>query len=367
MDIKELIDNIEENLYGMLEIMNDTKYIPMDSEASSYLHNAIDKIYAGADGISAYIEKFKKENNLTENKMDEKKLRKYIRAKVFEFITKQKVLSEIKNEGKGKPTSGMKKEKIGTIHTEKTKSVNPPTKKVTDGGPENKTLSTAEPTEVESENKEKKLPDNTEFADRGKFVKEGNGYKTECMGIELDVKGNSYADINHLYLLAQMKKALEGRGEFIKKVTIEMGPKDKIDESIKVKLLRNKIRKLVKEELKKKLNETGEMNKYDIQPGGEYYEWAKAIEDDVIQMGKLTKGKVKFLKMNPFDKYQGPYASVMINGKFDSIWSVINSGNKMLLYIERLEWTGTMEELAKAINGDKIAIEIVKQTTESYR
>lgn len=307
-----------------------------------------------------------------ENKMYEKKLRKLIQEKVIEFITEQKVLSEAEKEGKGKPTSGMKKEKVGTTHTEKTKSVNPPAKKVTDGGPENKTLTTAEPTKVESENKEKKEPDNTEFADRGKYVKEGNGYKTECMGIELDVKGNSYADINYLYLLSQMRKALEGRGEFIKKVTVEMGEKEKEKEKIKeskeVQQLRTKIRQLVKEELRKKtLNETGEMSRNDIKPGGEDYEWAKAIHDDVIKMGKLTKGKVKFIEMNPFDKYQGPYASVTINGKFDSIWSVSNRDAEAILYIERLEWTGTMKELASAINGHKEWIETVKQNTESYR
>lgn len=302
--------------------------------------------------------------------MDDKKLREFIRAKIVEFITEQKVLAEAEKEGHGKPTSGLKKEKVGTTHTEKTKSKNPPAKKVTDGGPENKTLATAEPTKVESENKEKKEPDNTEFADRGKYTKEGSGYKTECMGIELDVKGSSYADINHLYLLAQMRKALEGRGEFIKKVTVEMGPKEKeeIKESKDVQRLRTKIRELVKEQLKKKsLNETGEMSSHDIQPGGEDYEWAKAIQDDIIKMGKLTKGKVKFLKMNPFDKYRGPYASVTVNGKFDNIWSVANPESEALLYIERLEWTGTMEELASAINGHKECIETVKQNTESYR
>ena len=109
------------------------------------------------------------------------------------------------------------------------------------------------------------------------------------------------------------------------------------------------------------------MNKHDIEPDGEDYEWAKAIQDDVIKMKKLTRGKVKFLKMNPFDKYQGPYASVTINGKFDNIWSIANPENEALLYVERLEWTGTMEELAQAINGNKEAIEIVKQTTENYR
>lgn len=109
------------------------------------------------------------------------------------------------------------------------------------------------------------------------------------------------------------------------------------------------------------------MGQHDIQQGGEDYEWAKAIENDVIELGKLTKGKVKFLKMNPFDKYQGPYASVTINGKFDSIWSVGNEDQEKILYIERLEWTGGIYELAGAINGDKKWIEKVKNNTESYR
>lgn len=255
MEIKELIDNIEESLYGMLEVMNDARNIIVDSQAASYLYDAIKNIYNIADEISAEIQKFKKGNNLMESKMDDKKLRDYIRGKITEFIAEQKVLTEAEKEGHGKPTSGLKKEKVGTIHTEKTTSKNPSAKKVTDGGPENKTLSTAEPTKAKSENKEKKEPDNTEFADRGKYVKKGNGYKTECMGVELDVKGSSYADINHLYLLAQMKKALEGRGEFIKKVTVEMGPKEKeeMKESKEIRKLRNKIREIVMEQLKKKV------------------------------------------------------------------------------------------------------------------
>ena len=109
------------------------------------------------------------------------------------------------------------------------------------------------------------------------------------------------------------------------------------------------------------------MGQHDIEPDGEDHEWSENMKKDVIKMSKLTNGKVKFLKMNPFDKYQGPYASVTINGKFDSIWSVANPGSEAILYIDRLEWTGTMEELASAINGDTEAIEIVKQNTESYR
>jgi len=187
---------------------------------------------------------------------EDAKLRKFIQEKVLEFLTEKKVLAEAKEkEGHGKPTSGLKKETVGTTHTEKTKSKNPPAKKVTDGGPENKTLTTEKPTEIDKENKEVKNPENTEFTDRGKFVKEGNGFKTECMGIELDVKGSSYADINSLYLLAQMRKALEGRGEFIKKVTVEMGPKEKenVKESVEITKLRKKIKSIIVEQLKNKL------------------------------------------------------------------------------------------------------------------
>ena len=202
----------------------------------------------------------KKESNSLnkEPQMEEAKLRKLIQEKVFEFLTQKKVVSEAKEkEGHGKPTSGLKKETVGTTHTEKTKSKNPPAKKVTDGGPENKTLATAEATKIESETKEMKQPDNTEFTDRGKYVKEGSGFKTECMGIELDVKGRSYADINSLYLLAQMRKALEGRGEFIRKVTVEMGEKktekDTVKESVEIQNLRKKIKSIIKEQLEKKL------------------------------------------------------------------------------------------------------------------
>jgi len=302
--------------------------------------------------------------------MKEKELREHIRAKVLQFLTEKKVLQETKEEGHGKPTSGLTKAKEGSVHTEKTKSKNPPAKKVTDGGPENKTLTTAEPTKVDNEVKVMKKSDGEEPIERGKDGKQSaDGFKTNCYGADLEVKGVSHADINHTYLMGQIKKSLEGRGTYVKKVTIEMGEPEKLEESKEIKTLRKKIREIVIKELNKKknLNETGEMGQHDIQPGGDDYEWAKAIEDDIKTMEKLTGGKVKFQKMNPFDKYQGPYASVIINGKFDSIWSVPSPGSEKILYIERLEWTGTYEELASAINGDAEYIDIVKQSTESYR
>jgi len=146
----------------------------------------------------------------------------------------------------------MTKTKSTKTHTGSNKTTGPKAGKVTDEGPGKSTLATAEPTEVESEAKEMKKPEDTEFTDRGKYVKDGSGFETELMGIELKVKGSSYADINSLYMLAQVRKSLEGRGEVVKKVTIEMGQKEEIKESKEMKEFRSKIRKLIKEELKKK-------------------------------------------------------------------------------------------------------------------
>src|SRR3990167_3779904 len=187
-----------------------------------------------------------------ETKMDEKKLRDYIKTKVVEFLTERKVLAEAEKEGKGKPTSGMKKEKVGTTHTEKTKSKNPPAKKVTDGGPDNKTLANAEPTPVDNEVKVMKDIKGEQPIEKGKDGKQEGSFKINTYGADLDVKGASHADINYTYLMGQIKKSLEGRGTYVKKVTIEMGEpeKEKVEESKEVKQLRNKIRSIVKEQLK---------------------------------------------------------------------------------------------------------------------
>ncbi len=116
------------------------------------------------------------------------------------------------------------------------------------------------------------------------------------------------------------------------------------------------LRKLIKEEIQK-LNETGEMNKYDIQKGGEYYEWAKEIEKDIKKIQRATKGILKFKKMEPYDKYQGPYAVVTINGKIDNIWSMEYED----LFIEDLKLLGSWQLLSKALMGDPKALKITKK------
>lgn len=184
--------------------------------------------------------------------MDETKLRKFIKEQVLEFLTKKKILAEAEKEGPSKPTSGMTKTKSSKTHTDSNKTTGPKAGKVTTEGPGKSTLANAEPTEVDNEVKVMKTTED-EPIEKGKDGKQSSdGYKTECLGVELDVKGVSHADINHLYLIGQVRKALEGRGTYVKKVTIEMGEPEKLEESKEMIEFRSKIRGLIKEELKKK-------------------------------------------------------------------------------------------------------------------
>lgn len=245
----KLLEILDISLSEISKFVQYSENIPIDSEASNYLAYYLQQIGEIVTKTSEEIEKFKKENNITENKMDEKKIREFIRMKIHEFLAEKKVLAEAKEkDGKGKPTSGLTKAKSGDTHTEKTKSKNPPAKKVTDGGPENKTLANAEPTPVDNEVKVMKEKDEPK--------KDDSTFEMECMGVELKVKGASHAAINHLYLIGQIRKSLEGRGPRVNKVEIEMGePKEKKDvkESKEVQKFREKIRGLIKEELKKKV------------------------------------------------------------------------------------------------------------------
>ena len=106
--------------------------------------------------------------------------------------------------------------------------------------------------------------------------------------------------------------------------------------------------------------ETGEMSSGNIAQGGEDYEWAKAIEDDVKKLVAAVKGKkVEFLGMQPFDKYQGPYAEVKIDGKLTKFWDAGVAG-ETVLYMTPEDWVGTWETLANAISGDEAALRQVK-------
>lgn len=92
---------------------------------------------------------------------------------------------------------------------------------------------------------------------------------------------------------------------------------------------------------------TGEMGKFDIEPGGEDYEWAQMIERAAKEIQRLTKGKIRFQEMRPFDKYQGPYARMNI-GK---LWSGENEGEFFFEYHFGPEkgMSGTTDELAEGV------------------
>ena len=94
----------------------------------------------------------------------------------------------------------------------------------------------------------------------------------------------------------------------------------------------------------------------DIQEGGEDYEWAKAIEEAVKGIEEATGGKLKFEGMKPFDKYQGPYASVTINGSPDTIWDAGVEAEEVL-FVENKGWIGFAYRIADAVDGDEQAIE----------
>jgi len=123
------------------------------------------------------------------------------------------------------------------------------------------------------------------------------------------------------------------------------------------------------------LDETGEMSLRDIEPGGEHYEWAQAIEAAAKEIELMTDGKFRFNRMRPFDKYQGPYAVVSLpDGSGASLWDAQTEPGGYELYLDGPEWIGTPEELAPALLGDEEAIKIVaaryqvvQEPTESRR
>jgi len=109
------------------------------------------------------------------------------------------------------------------------------------------------------------------------------------------------------------------------------------------------------------LDETGEMSQRDIEPGGEHYEWAQAIEAAAKEVERLTDGAFKFKEMRPFDKYQGPYARVLLpDGGGASLWDAQSYEGGTELFLDGPDYVGTPEELAPALLGDEEAIRIVK-------
>ena len=91
---------------------------------------------------------------------------------------------------------------------------------------------------------------------------------------------------------------------------------------------------------------TGEMSKWDIEEGGEDYEWAQAIEKAAKYLQKLTHNKLIFREMKPFDKYQGPYAS-MNTGK---LWGGSDEDVYFYEMYHGKDKEGFIEDIAEWIN-----------------
>jgi hypothetical protein len=108
------------------------------------------------------------------------------------------------------------------------------------------------------------------------------------------------------------------------------------------------------EEYTKLLKETGEMSMASIKPGGEYYDWAKSIEKAAKLLVKLSKNKFKFKNIQPFDKYQGPYAIGTLNGKFAKLWSI--DDDMYYLEVGKNEYAGSIDVIWGAISGDNESI-----------
>ena len=105
--------------------------------------------------------------------------------------------------------------------------------------------------------------------------------------------------------------------------------------------------KQTKAELKKmlglrensRLNETGEWigDEDDIA-------WMDALKSEIQKIESETNGKVELLDIRGFDKYQGPYAIVNINGRRYKIWTVGSEYSNDMLWIENYPVDNTSSE-----------------------
>lgn len=99
----------------------------------------------------------------------------------------------------------------------------------------------------------------------------------------------------------------------------------------------------------------GEMSKWDIEKGGEHYEWSQHIKFAALRLMRMTKKVIKLHSMRPFDVYQGPYA-YLNHGR---LWS--GETNRTFFYEGIIDVQGTLREIADAINA-KIALDNARNT-----
>ncbi len=105
----------------------------------------------------------------------------------------------------------------------------------------------------------------------------------------------------------------------------------------------------IKKAVDELLGEAGEMGWHDIKPGGENYEWAEYVRKAAEKLAELTNGVYEFKGVRPFDQYQGPYASGSIGSSSAKLWSS-DVEDEFQFDSDGLELTGTVEEIADAIN-----------------
>lgn len=84
---------------------------------------------------------------------------------------------------------------------------------------------------------------------------------------------------------------------------------------------------------KPKLNETGEWSDDEDDVA-----WMEQLKNAVILIATETGGKLKLIDVKGFDKYQGPYAIVEIEGKKYEIWTLEEQG---VLWIEGFPYDNT--------------------------
>jgi rubrerythrin/predicted RNA-binding Zn-ribbon protein involved in translation (DUF1610 family) len=116
-------------------------------------------------------------------------------------------------------------------------------------------------------------------------------------------------------------------------------------------LSRKEVERMVHVKEASSIKATGEMGMHDIQPGGEFYDWAKQIAKAAKLIQRLTNGGVKFREMRPFDVYQGPYALMSI-GK---LWSTDNEG-EFFFESARMSTNGSPSEIAQNIMTDVLKV-----------
>jgi hypothetical protein len=91
---------------------------------------------------------------------------------------------------------------------------------------------------------------------------------------------------------------------------------------------------------KPKLNETGEWSGDEDDVA-----WMESLQNTVNTIATETGGKLKLIDVRGFDKYQGPYAIVNIEGKRYKIWTMEDQG---VLWIEDFPYDNTSGEGTKA-------------------